>query len=1036
MEFQYGIYNILPRLGYRPVAWSKELESPDIQRCRDKVANNLSNLTSFTDASGVIYCPYDHNRSFLCFFRPTERAVKDAMQDDMSARASFHFLFVFIDNRETNFHYSDFVPIGVAHQKPFISEQAKIEPISINVTSFSVDEKLQALSLKVSIDNLSAMLSMVLTNTPIFLEGPSDIEETIAFIDSLLHLIPIKLRRKISFTALKTPSNPRDKVPLKDNSTLLQIQCVNDLPLEEFKLLSTQSFSTSRSLYIKEIIKLFQGKQFKTIEAIVTDAAFNHLDQIPENLTEIDSILMMAIDFNKVDDHQKDINTHINTYRKIETLTPLMCHINSPSSPEEAKRQSVVRLFSKILSDLNEQERNPWTITKENASYVAGVIDREFDGELELHGKTGEEDAMRAIFIVCVFSLSGNYPNSAKLKQMLGRLDENTRQIISNKLINIFEFLQGNLSSSDSNKIIDFLVSLNQFNKDLFYGCKGKFIWSFINLSVTQSFDLAKLLSLFEHSQSLFKNVYELFCEQKKKVKINEMFKEELDQNATLLAHLFYLYLKIPSPDVSMINKFSEMLCECERDPNPSAVEEIILKLRSIDQDHYRDIWNRLAKQFGFDKYRDFEMCEILKLLAKGDIYAGIDADKDISSYFQVNKRKFEEDLMAVVNNERQKLMNDFASHIQKNTNNTQSDILFSAMDLNQKVEFFPKLNDRNKKAVIAEILLKDSNEASFALDKVMNKIGNPDFKNLMFRYFQELETKYQEIDNRYSVSSSGEFKQTGNNAKTYDSSSDILSWLKDNFHKILWGIVTLILILSAGWVSYQKFFGKSPTDEWSKVSSSSTSDGLTPKKEESHGEQLPGDHKVEAKPIEDPAINKLEEAIKVWAKKSNSTVYNYKYVFADLNGKSPNEAVVLITDEKVCKSGCLLIFEGASGGHFKAPSKTTGISEPISKLEDKSNGWQTLLVSTPGGGAEPEKKVKLQYDGTNKKYPSKPNMKLKAKDNDLDVTLQLDFKSNTITPNVTSEEEKVNRGLKPLENKPGKSFPTENTSKGTGSVK
>ena len=129
---------------------------------------------------------------------------------------------------------------------------------------------------------------------------------------------------------------------------------------------------------------------------------------------------------------------------------------------------------------------------------------------------------------------------------------------------------------------------------------------------------------------------------------------------------------------------------------------------------------------------------------------------------------------------------------------------------------------------------------------------------------------------------------------------------------------------------------------------------------------------KIEYKPSETESDEKLEKAIIDYLDYDKNAdgeiVYFYNYI--DLNGDEKEEIFVYLLGDSVSGSGgsTALILEKED---YKVISKFTLVQNPIIISEEKTNGWNNIIMSVSGGGVEPFY-VKLDFDG--EKYLSNPS--------------------------------------------------------------
>jgi hypothetical protein len=94
---------------------------------------------------------------------------------------------------------------------------------------------------------------------------------------------------------------------------------------------------------------------------------------------------------------------------------------------------------------------------------------------------------------------------------------------------------------------------------------------------------------------------------------------------------------------------------------------------------------------------------------------------------------------------------------------------------------------------------------------------------------------------------------------------------------------------------------------------------------------------------------------------------------FADLNGDSTPDALVILTGPYWCGTGgCrMLVFRGEDNS-FSFVSSSTLVRPPVTVSESKTKGWRDLILTVSGGGM-PAKTIALKFDG--KKYPLNPSV-------------------------------------------------------------
>jgi hypothetical protein len=116
-----------------------------------------------------------------------------------------------------------------------------------------------------------------------------------------------------------------------------------------------------------------------------------------------------------------------------------------------------------------------------------------------------------------------------------------------------------------------------------------------------------------------------------------------------------------------------------------------------------------------------------------------------------------------------------------------------------------------------------------------------------------------------------------------------------------------------------------------------------------------------------------LVTAVEAYTKSSgDSDKPDFRHALFDLNGDKQEDAIVLLIGSYHCGSGgcTMLIFQGTPNG-FETVSKSTVTREPIRVSNEKSQGWNALIVNTRGGD------MLMRYAG--KKYPLNPSTQPKA---------------------------------------------------------
>lgn len=132
--------------------------------------------------------------------------------------------------------------------------------------------------------------------------------------------------------------------------------------------------------------------------------------------------------------------------------------------------------------------------------------------------------------------------------------------------------------------------------------------------------------------------------------------------------------------------------------------------------------------------------------------------------------------------------------------------------------------------------------------------------------------------------------------------------------------------------------------------------------------------------PSEMTKDKKLEEAFaKVYDLKAGKDEVRYYYNRIDLNGDKKPEFFVYLVGPLVSGSGgsSALIFESEEG-EYKLVSRFTLVNNPIIISENKTNGWNDIIMGVSGGGIE-SFFAELKYD--NYTYPMNPSVQPNVKE-------------------------------------------------------
>jgi hypothetical protein len=96
-----------------------------------------------------------------------------------------------------------------------------------------------------------------------------------------------------------------------------------------------------------------------------------------------------------------------------------------------------------------------------------------------------------------------------------------------------------------------------------------------------------------------------------------------------------------------------------------------------------------------------------------------------------------------------------------------------------------------------------------------------------------------------------------------------------------------------------------------------------------------------------------------------------YYYDRIDLSGDGQPETLVYLNGAFSCGSGgCTMLVMEPQGNAYKVLSKMTLVHAPVIVSTEKTAGWNDLIISVSGGGAEAHY-ARMQFDGS--KYPRNP---------------------------------------------------------------
>lgn len=114
------------------------------------------------------------------------------------------------------------------------------------------------------------------------------------------------------------------------------------------------------------------------------------------------------------------------------------------------------------------------------------------------------------------------------------------------------------------------------------------------------------------------------------------------------------------------------------------------------------------------------------------------------------------------------------------------------------------------------------------------------------------------------------------------------------------------------------------------------------------------------------------ETLIKTYSLKRGEDIVHYMYNKVDLNGDKKPEVIVYAYGPMLGGSGgdSGLILKEVSEG-YQVISELSLVRTPIIISDNKTKGWNDIIMEVSGGGATPEQAV-LKFNG--KKYPSNPS--------------------------------------------------------------
>lgn len=119
----------------------------------------------------------------------------------------------------------------------------------------------------------------------------------------------------------------------------------------------------------------------------------------------------------------------------------------------------------------------------------------------------------------------------------------------------------------------------------------------------------------------------------------------------------------------------------------------------------------------------------------------------------------------------------------------------------------------------------------------------------------------------------------------------------------------------------------------------------------------------------------KLEKAIRKFydIKPDEEIDSRYYYNKVDLNGDDKPEIFVYLVGSYFCGTGgCSAVIFESTEDEYKLISNFTIVNSPVVISENKTNGWNDIIMNVYGGGAE-SFYAQMKFDG--KKYPLNPSM-------------------------------------------------------------
>lgn len=133
--------------------------------------------------------------------------------------------------------------------------------------------------------------------------------------------------------------------------------------------------------------------------------------------------------------------------------------------------------------------------------------------------------------------------------------------------------------------------------------------------------------------------------------------------------------------------------------------------------------------------------------------------------------------------------------------------------------------------------------------------------------------------------------------------------------------------------------------------------------------------------PSETEKDQKLEDAFaEVYDLKHGEDQVRYYYNRIDLDGDDQPETFVYLVGPAVCGSGgCSALIFKSQDDDYELVSRFTLVRNPVIVSQNKTNGWNDMIMQVSGGGVE-SFFAQIKYDG--EKYPLNPSVQPKVEPN------------------------------------------------------